>query len=158
MTVAMVCLGVEVILLLVFAPISIKVKAHFSLSRKSCQAVVRIVGINMIRVRASIYGDKAKVLVNGKEKQQSSDSNTIQRVQSVANALKIEGIRVVPSVIALIGMDEAKNSAMICAMLCGISGIRAYPDTNCERCDIDVSLKAKVNIMQTVRLILSANK
>lgn len=155
MTVAIVCLGIEVVLLLVFAPIPIKVKAHFSLARKSCQADVRIVGMNAIRIRANILENSARVLVNGKEKHPNGENNAIQQARTIANVLKVEHIRIIPNVIALIGMDEAKNSAMICAMLCGIGGIRAYPDINCERCDIDMSMKTKMNILQAFRLMLS---
>lgn len=158
MTVAMVCLGIEVVLLLVLAPISIKVKAHFSLSRKSCQADISVIGAKIVRLRAKATENNIKVFVNGKEKHQKGDGIAIQNIVKTLNLFKVEHIRVVASIVALIGMDEAKNSAMICAMLCGIGGIRAYSDTNSERCDIDLSLKAKVNILQTIKLILSTNK
>lgn len=157
MTVAIVCIAIEVVLIIAFAPLPIRVKAHFSLSRKSCQADISVVGAKVVRLRAQATENSIKLLVNGKEKQPKDNNIAMQNVIRTVNIIKVEGIRIVPSVIALIGIDEAKNSAMLCALLCGIQGITAYPCINGERFDADISLKTKLNVFQALRLMVSAS-
>ncbi len=157
MTVAIVCVAIEVALLIVFAPLPIKVKAHLSLSRKSCQADISVIGAKIVRVRANLLENGVKVLVNGKVKPTTGDSGSMQNFVKAMNVIKVEHIRIMPSIVALIGIDEAKNSAMLCALLCGIQGINAYPSINGARFDADISLKAKLNILQALRLFASAS-
>lgn len=158
MTVTMVCLGIEVILLLMFAPISIKVKAHFSLSRKSCQVDISVIGAKIVRVRAKATENDVKLLVNGKEKYPKEDRVALQNIIRSVRVIKVDNIRIKPSVVALIGIDEAKNSAILCALLCGIQGINAYPCVNGERFDADIAIKTKINILQAIRLMACASK
>lgn len=59
-------LGIEMIALIVFAPIKIGVRAHFSLAERGLYVVVKLFGINAVRIR--VKSDKSlSVTINGKK-------------------------------------------------------------------------------------------
>lgn len=144
-------LGIEMIALIVFAPIKIGVRAHFSLAERGLYVVVKLFGINAVRIR--VKSDKSlSVTINGKKiKHKGKKPNAIFAL----TAIKDEKIAFVTSLAAICGTLDEKDKAIVTA-LCQMSGIECRNFANCSddgKFDCELRSKFFVNLAQAMTIL-----
>lgn len=158
MTAEIVIIIFQTLLLMMLFPLEINVKAHASLSRKCVQADLCVFNAAFVRFRIDL-NRKPYVTINGKsvkynEKRKQSASKMIKAIEFIKNEKMLKDSQTV----AYMAFNDAKNSAIACALLAVMPiAVRAYESRN-ERFDADCALNLKINVLQAMRLIALANE
>ena len=158
MTAGIVIIIFQTLILMMLFPLEINVKAHASLSRKCVQADLCVLNATVVRFRIDL-NRKPCVTINGKsvnykEKRRPSASKIIKAIEFIKNEKMLKESQTV----AYMAFNDAKNSAIACALLAVMPiAVRAYESKN-ERFDTDCALNLKINVLQAMRLIALANE
>ena len=144
-------LSIEMIALFVFVPIKVGVRAHFSLAERGLYVIVKLFGVNAVRIR--VKSDKSlSVTINGKRiKYKGKKPNVIDAFA----AIKDEKIAFVTSLAAICGALDEKDKAIATA-LCQMSGIECNNFANCYddgKFDCELRSKFFVNLAQAMTIL-----
>lgn len=143
----------EALAMILFAPLRIGVKSHISLKRQTLYADVRLFGKSVVRVNLKIFDGKFVLKINGKPKPLQKDANGSHKIKILKKFAGAEQIRVASYALALIGITDAKNSAMACALLGQFSNFSAYPSLNYDFLEVDIGAKTRLNILQIAKIV-----
>jgi hypothetical protein len=161
--------------LIVFAPLVINVKYHFSLDRENSIAYITVYGLRIATVKLENKQDKMVLSINGKAVKRKSEKKKndggkkdekgfpIEKIPRIYTYLKAE--RIVGSVylLALIGGNDAMNCAikysvfsLISEFLGRLTEFRGkrqgnsliVPDFDADRLEFDLRTRARINLYQ----------
>ena len=154
-----VLLAVQFLIAMLFYPMRIGALGHVSLARDKIDLNVTIFGLSVARVRVKCEGGVFKLFVNGKPFKPKKRLSTNQ-IKSINEQYKIEGLRLRGNLLALVGTQDAKNTAILCASIYGIAkpivhDFNVYTAVSSDAFEIDGRLKIKINILQMASLIFA---
>lgn len=143
---------IEAVILIVLFPIKINVKAHASLDRKSLQLNLSVFKIPIVRLRGNL-AKKPYLQINGKKAKIKDNSISVDAVKGAIDYAREQKLLKYSNVIALFALDDAKSSAILCAILTLLSlGISVY-GCGSDRFDADCTLEIKMNLMQIFNIV-----
>lgn len=172
-------IALEGVLLVIFAPIGIGVKYHFSLSRDKSIVIVKALGVEIIKINIEEKEGKFNILLNGKpfgkRKSKNFPANKISKFFDYIRAEKLVGSL---HFLAYVGGSDAMDCAIKCAaaehianMLRGLlgAGIETtlkgkkdksllFADFANNRLDLNVRLRAKLNLYQLTELAVTMRR
>ena len=115
---------VELFTLILFAPIRLSVKYHFSLTREKGIIILRVLGLDLLRIRLEIKDEKLQVSLNGnpypikkKKKENQNKKSLADKIPNIFSYLKTEKIIAGFYIFAYIGDNDVKNCALKTAIL-----------------------------------------
>lgn len=146
-------LAIEMFALILFAPLGISVKSHLSLKRQTCFADIRLFGMSVIRVVLRLTGDKPVLQVNGKSRPLQKKQGGNEKIARLKTLFKSEQIAIASQAFALIGFEDAKDSAIACAVLGMLSNLFAYPSLDGDKFEVDFGAKTRVNLLQIAKIL-----
>lgn len=152
----------QFIIALLFLPLRMRVKVHFSLQRENTVLLFSIFGIDVVHLRVRDKNGKFVTEINGKPKKNKSNSSDGSKYAiKMFDYIKTENIVILGHAFAYMGAVDAKNSALICAVTeifikPIFNSCIAYPDFENERLDFDATVKTKLNIYQIAEMLLRA--
>jgi len=147
---------------MLFFPFTVKAKGHVSLNRNRIQLDVRAFGIAFVKLRILRENSGFATYING-AKQKKPKKDGMKRALSALKQYKFEHIKMAGNVNALIGAQDARDSAMICAAVNGIlapisSHLRVYASGAGENFELDGNVRLKINLYQIAALLFEALK
>lgn len=153
--IAVIC--IEAALILLTFPVKIGVKAHASLDRKSMQLNLSILQIPVMRLRVNL--DKSPYIeLNGKEIERNGQRKiSVAGIKRLCAYVKSENIIKYSLMPMLVAFDDAKSSAIVCALIAMIPlNMRIFMGER-ERFDVDCDVIAEINLLQTLKIIKIIN-
>ncbi len=142
---------IEAVLMLVLFPIKINVKAHASLDRKSLQLNLSVLKIPIVRLRGNL-AKEPYLQINGKKAKIKDNAISVDAVKGAIDYAREQKLLKYFNIIALFALDDAKNSAILCAILALLPlGISVY-QCGGDRFDADCAVEIKINIMQILNI------
>lgn len=148
---------IEAVLTIVLYPIKINVKAHASLDRKSLQVNLSVLKIPIVRLRGNLVKEPY-LQINGKKAKKKDNSISVDAVKGAIDYAKEQKLLKYSNIIALFALDDAKNSAILCAILALLPlGIRVY-GCGGDRFDADCAMEIKINVMQIISILRLINE
>lgn len=152
---------VQFLLTMLLYPIKIGAMGHISLAYDKIDANVTLFGFAVARLRIKREDGRFNMYVNGKMAK-PKNKITMSQVKNVAERYRLEGLKVRGNVLALIGTQDARTTAMLCAGLHGILGPllngSVYTAAPADTLEIDGRLKLKISILQAISLIVAGSK
>ena len=143
---------IEAVLTIVFYPIKINVKAHASLDRKSLQLNLSVLKIPIVRLRGNL-AKEPYLQINGKKAKIKDNSISVDAVKGAIDYAREQKLLKYFNIIALFALDDAKNSAILCAILAMLPlGISVYGCSG-DRFDADCAIEIKINVMQILNIV-----
>lgn len=143
---------IEAVLMLVLFPIKINVKAHASLDRKSLQLNLSVLKIPIVRLRGNL-AKEPYLQINGKKAKIKDNSISIDAVKGAIDYVREQKLLKYFNIIALLALDDAKNSAILCAILALLPlGINVY-QCGGDRFDADCAVEIKINVIQILNIV-----
>ena len=143
---------IETVLTIVLYPIKINVKAHASLDRKSLQLNLSVLKIPIVRLRGNL-AKEPYLQINGKKAKIKDNSISVDAVKGAIDYAREQKLLKYFNIIALFALDDAKNSAILCAILALLPlGISVYGCAG-DRFDADCAMEIKINVMQILNIV-----
>ncbi len=143
---------IEAVLMLVLFPIKINVKAHASLDRKSLQLNLSVLKIPIVRLRGNL-AKEPYLQINGKKAKIKDNAISVDAVKGAIDYAREQKLLKYYNIIALFALDDAKNSAILCAILALLPlGISVY-QCGGDRFDADCAVEIKINVIQILNIV-----
>lgn len=171
----------QILALIIFVPIVVRVKYHFSLDRSTSVADIRVYGIRVASVKLETKNQKLSLSVNGKkvgrklkakdedEKKKNDKEKSgfpVEKIPEIFTFIKAEKIIGSIYILALIGGNDAKSCAVKIALLKSVSDFLnsvaakndktekglIVPDFETDRLEFDLQTRARVNLYQLFEL------
>ncbi|MCM1305699.1 MAG: hypothetical protein NC037_05225 [Bacteroides sp.] len=148
--------AVQLLIAMLFYPLRIGAYGHVSLARDKIDLNVTVLGLSIARLRVKRESGRFKLLVNGKPFK-TDKKISVGQLKSIGRQYKIEGLKLRGSLLALIGTQDAKNTAMLCALANAIAqplsqGFNAYTAITSDTFEIDGRVNIKINLLQIASL------
>ena len=148
--------AVQLLIVMLFYPLKIGAAGHVSLARDKIDLNVNVLGLSVVKVRVKLEDGKFKLLVNGKPFKPKKKL-TFKQIKSVGEQYKIEGLKLRGNLLVLVGTQDAKSTAMLCAGIYGIAnpiirGCNIYTSAASDTFEIDGRVKIKINVLQILSL------
>jgi len=148
---------VEFVLMIVLFPFKINVKAHASLDRKALQLNLSLLKIPIVRLRGNL-SKEPYLKINGKKAKKKDKAISVSALKKAIDYANEEKLLKYSSIIALFALDDAKNSAIVCAIMQMLPlGIRIFQSGG-DRFDADCVLEMKISIVQILNIIRLVNE
>ncbi len=136
-------------------PIRFSATAHFSLSNDIVKAQIKLANISLVRVKVRLR-DGLQVQINGKEIKIVKGGISVGVARKIAVFAIGNNIFKAKELIAYVGARDAKNAAILAAIL-QISSIFSKTlvrECQNERFDAECEIKIKVNAAQALKAIV----
>ena len=148
--------AVQFFIAMLFYPLKIGALGHVSLVRDKIDLNVTVLGLSVAKVRIKREDGVFRLLINGKPFKPKKKVSPKQIVE-IGKQYKIEGLRLRGNLLALIGTQDARRTAMLCAGIYGIAnpilqGCSVYTATASDTFEIDGRVKIKINFLQIASL------
>ena len=152
--IALIC--IQVLILIAFMPIKIRLDGHISLAHMSLEADVKAFSARVVRLRLKRANGEFKFTLNGKKPpKRRFDADKLRSLPTeIANsAVLIRG-----RMVAKIGARDAMTAAMaggLIAALCAtaIKESRVFIASS-DSFEMDVGIRTKINLLQIAQLAL----
>lgn len=159
-TVALIIL--QFLITMLFYPLRVGAKGHVSLARDRIEFDLSLFRFSIVRLRIRKTDGAFEVRINGKSPKGDKKAS-VRQVSNVLKQYKIEGIRARGNLLALIGADDAKNSAIAYAVLTSvlqplIQNVKVYTAQPADAFEIDGRVRVKINLLQIAGLISASLK
>ena len=150
---------VEIALIMFFAPIKVGIKGYFSLSKTCAGVDLTLYNLTLIRIRIFDEGGEIGLKVNDKgiDVNKLRDKTTYAKqpkiVLKLFKSLRNGEIIINGNILAVLGDNDPKNSAIIFGIVSGIlamAGIKAsiYSDFDKQRADADFVFGTNISLIQ----------
>ena len=152
--------GVQLFVLTLFYPLRIGALGHVSLAHDKIDINVTVFGLSVVKLRIKREDGAFRLLINGKPLKPPKKKPSIKQIKSIGKQYKLEGVRLSGNLLALVGTQDARRTAMLCAGIYGVASpiIRScniYTATASDTFEIDGRLKIKINALQILSLIFA---
>ncbi len=148
---------VNILLVVIFAPIGVGVKSHLSLARRAIYSEIAVFGLVIFNIVARLSENGMIFTVNGKNIEFSRDGLKGVDIVQVIGAIKTLNVGIKLSAIALFGVGDSKNSAILCAIIGNLPNVTIYPSNN-EQFEVDVKAKTRLSVLNAIRLLAKSNR
>lgn len=153
MALAISVLAVEIVFLIVCFPLKVSAVSHVSLNRQACFIGMGLKGAQFVNVCFKIEDSGIAFIVNGKQKRPKHKENA-DVISVVRKVFRKENIKILLSAVALINIDDAKNNAILCALLSSVNGCTAYSVGKEGTFEIDLQARVNTNVLQIVKMFI----
>jgi len=152
-------IALQFLITMLFYPIRIGANGHISLARDKVDVDLKVFRLTVARVRIKREKGLFRLLINGKPVK-SEGKISPKRMLNITKQYKIEGIKARGNLLAMIGTQDAKNTAMLYAGLVGIlqplvTNLKVFSASPSDTLEIDGRLKIKINIVQIANLVFA---
>ncbi len=150
---------VQVLVTMLFYPLRIGANGHISLARDKIDLNVTVLGLPVTKLRIKRERGLFSLQINGKQLK-SGKKLSLSKLRNIAEQYKIEGLRMRGNILALVGTQDAKTTAMLCAGLSGalqplIRNLKVFTAQPSDTLEIDGRLKIKINVLQILNMIFA---
>lgn len=150
---------VQLLIAMLFCPLKISAAGHVSLARDKIDLNVAVLGLSVAKVRVKRENGKFILLVNGKQFKPKKKLS-LNQIKSIVKQYKIEGLKLRGNLLALVGTQDAKNTALMCAGIYGMltpimQDLSVYTSSVSDTFEIDGRVKIKINVLQIVSLAVA---
>ncbi len=157
MIIFVVFLVVQILLLLVFAPIRFGVKLHFSLNREQMLVVFAVGKLKVVKLKICKLDERLALIVNGRQKSLRLNKSTPQKANVAMTYAKAQRLFKLFKFTIFSGAQDASHSALATGVIKSLSdlfGVKCefFTDFERERCDFVVIARAKVNLYEALEL------
>lgn len=162
---------IEMLLLLVFAPIRTTVSLCVVTDNNRCIISVDTMKIRAVTVKIKMENDVFRILINGKKKdikKNNDDEKNKEKkkkkspldLPKILSFIKSEKMIRSARILGVVGADDAAESSMWCALIMTFLSVAFpyanksifYPDFKSSRLDLDAKIGAKINLLQALEM------
>ena len=156
---AIALLGVEILLLVVFAPIKVGVQAYFCLERGIFLADIKILRLTIAKIRAKMQNGKIVLKVNNKRMPLKPTGKQNKRLGNVAKYVSAGNLKIKGDMLALIGGENEMTASLVAGAICAIGSVfgqkpSVYSGNSETRTDAQVVINTKISIFQTIEMMI----
>lgn len=154
-----VCVCVQVLIVALILPIGFAVTAHFSLESEAVVAQVKVAGISVARIKIGVK-DGLKVQINGKTIKNRKPQISASGIKNVCGFLYENKIVDLQGLIAYVGANDAKNGAILCAIvkMLPLFSKTVVEESGKARFDAECGIKVRISVAQAVKAIATAKE
>ena len=152
----------EFVIAMLFYPLRIRVKGHASLAHDKLELDLTVFRLSVARLRVRKQNGAFTLLINGKTpKLKGSKGLSLSKAANAVRQYRLEGIKARGSLLALIGTEDARDTAMAYAIVIGVlkpivDNLRIYTAQPSDTLEIDGRARLKINLVQIASLIAAA--
>lgn len=148
---------VQFVITMLFFPIRIGAKGHASLARDRAELDLTVFRLPIARVRIKREKGIFNLYVNG-DKTEMKGRLKLKRAIRMLKQCKIEDISINGNLLALVGTDDAKNTALMSASIIGVlqplfSTLNVYTAQGTEALELDGKVRVELSLLQLGGLI-----
>lgn len=154
MAIAVVLICAQVLLIALIFPVKLSCTTHFSLASEALNAQFKFVGISIARIKVCVR-EGLKVQINGKTLKNFGNGISVSQMSKVARFLFENEIVDINGLIAYVGANDAKNGAILCALvqMLPIFAKTVIQDESKDRFDAECRIKIRINAVQIAKAI-----
>ncbi len=164
-------MGIEMLLLLVFAPIKTTVSFCVVTDNNRCVICVDLVKIRAVTIKIKMENDAFRILINGKNKDIKKDKDDKKNegkkkrkspldLPKILSFIKSEKMIRSARILGVVGADDAAESSVWCALLLTFLSVAFpyankslfYPDFRSSRLDLNAKIGARINLLQALEM------
>lgn len=147
----------QILITMLFLPLQIGAKGHASLARDRVELDLTLFRLPVARVRIKRENGIFNVYVNGNETEMKGKFK-LGRAVNVIKQCKVEGLRIRGDLLALVGAEDAKNTALMCAAVqCALRPIfgemSVYAARPTDVLELDGNVKVRITVLQLGALL-----
>lgn len=165
----MICLiVVEAVLIVLTAPVPVKVRVHLSDEGFYMAASVEVLKIRLATVRAEIAKDRVRLRINGKDGESYSPKIKVPKNENVLRAVSVarrERMVKTGLLSVYVGGEDCAQGALLwgaCAVVGDFLPPRArkrvFWDRESSRLSLDAMVKIRASALQTVKILFALLK
>ena len=152
----------QFLITMLFFPIRIGAKGHASLARDRVELDLTLFKLPVARVRIKREKGIFNLYVNG-DKPKTGGKLKLKRAVGVMRQCKIEGIKIRGNLLALVGADDARNTAIMCAAITGVlqpmlESINVHAAKATDVLELDGKISVRLSLLQLGALIAAGLK
>lgn len=146
-------------LTMLFYPLRVGANGHVSLAHDKIDVNLRLFGLAVAKVRIKQADSKYELTVNGKPLKPKKKVSA-KSVISVIERYRIEQIKIKGNLLALVGTNDARTTALLCAGIMGalrplIKNLNIYTAEPSDTLEVDGRLRIKITVLQLINLIVA---
>ena len=147
----------QFIITMLFLPIRVGAKGHASLTRDRVEIDLMFFRLSVARIRIKREKGIFNLYVNG-DKPEVKGKIKLKRAVGVLKQCKIEGVKIKGNLLALVGADDARNTAMMCAAIMGVlqpmlESINVHASQATDVLELDGKVIIRLSLLQLGSLI-----
>ena len=147
----------QFLITMLFFPLKFGAKGHASLARDRVELNLSLFGIAIVRLRIKRENGEFCMYING-EKKKPKKNVDFGKAVGVVRQFKVQNVRLSGNLLALIGADDAKNSAMLCAAITCVlqplfDSLRVYTARPSDALELDGKVTVHMNVLQLGSII-----
>lgn len=152
--IALIC--IQVLILVAFMPVKIRMDGHISLARLSLEVDVKVFAARVVRIRLKRAEDGFKLTLNGKKPPKGKLD--VQKLLALPTEFARSDILLEGRMVARVGAEDAMTAALaggcILAICAPIVKERRVFITSSDSFEMDVWIRTKINLLQVAQLAL----
>lgn len=154
MAIAVVLICAQVLLIALIFPVKLSCTTHFSLASEAVNAQFKFAGISIARIKVCVR-EGLKVQINGKTLKNLDNGISVTQMGKIARFLLENEIVDVNGLIAYVGANDAKNGAILCAIvqMLPIFAKTVIQDESKDRFDAECGIRIRINAVQAIKAI-----
>lgn len=152
----------QFVITMLFFPIRVGAKGHASLARDRVELDLTLFKLLVARIRIKREKGIFNLYING-DKPETSGRLKLKKAVGVIKQCRIEGVRIKGNLLALIGTDNARNTAIMCALVNGVlepllESISVHSAKATDVLEIDGRISVRLSLLQLGALIAAGLK
>lgn len=149
---------VQVVLLVLFAPIKVGAIGYFCLERENCMVDLKIFALTVAKIRIARENGVFVLKINEKSVDLKQSAKSKKHVLKAIKYISSGNLAASGDVLAVLGDVEAKTLALISGAAMAICGalkthLCVYNDFEHERADAQLSFKTRISIFQALEML-----
>lgn len=145
---------------MLFFPLKFGAKGHASLARDRAEVNLSVFGFSIVRLRIKRENGTFCMYING-EKKKPKKNRDLGKAVGVIKQFKVQNVKLSGNLLALIGADDAKNSAMLSAAVTCVlqplfDSLRVYTARPSDALELDGKVTVHMNLIQLGSIIATA--
>ncbi len=154
MAIVVVLICAQALLIALIFPVKLSCLAHFSLASESLNVQFKLAGISIARIKVCARGS-LKVQINGKTLKNLDSGISVTQIGKISRFLVEKEIVDINGLIAYVGANDAKNGAILCALvqMLPIFAKTVIQDESKDRFDAECGIRIRINAVQAIKAI-----
>ena len=149
---------VQVLFIILFAPIKVGAIGYFCLERENCMLDLKIFAFTVAKIRLATENGVFVLKINDKRANFKNSAKNKKLAKKAFKYLANGNLTIKSNILAVLGDVEAKTSALIAGTIMIIASalgtkIRVYNDFEGERADAQLLIATKISIFQTFEML-----
>ena len=154
MAIAVVLICAQALLIALIFPVKLSCTMHFSLASEALNVQFKFAGISIARIKVSVR-EGLKVQINGKTLKNLDNGVSVTQMGKIVYFLVGNKIVDINGLIAYVGANDAKNGAILCALvqMLPIFAKTVIQDERKDRFDAECGIRIRINAVQVIKAI-----